>query len=75
MKTEEEIDTIMRSKKLYDSWKYRWCENGPCACMGCANGSGQVDLTKEEWENWIERHPPPRPPPHKSKLREGRFFN
>lgn len=70
MRSEEEIDRIMRSKKLYDSWKYRWCDCWACACMGCVNRTRAVDITRKEWENWIERHPL-----DKSKLRDGRFFS
>lgn len=54
MKTEKEIDEIMG--KLYPSWRWRWCEAQVCACMGCTNGSGQADITKEEWEAWVERN-------------------
>lgn len=70
MRSEEEIDRIMRTKGLYDSWKYRWCDGGACACMGCVNRTGVVDITRTEWDNWIERHPLDR-----SKLHNGRFFS
>lgn len=44
--------------------RYRWCDAGACACMGCINGSAvhifnqlQAEpITYEEWLDWKERH-------------------
>jgi hypothetical protein len=46
----EEVDKLLKS--IPESWRYRWCGIGPCACRGCVNISGKVNITKEEWENW-----------------------
>lgn len=45
MKTEAEVDALMR--KIPETWRMRWCggESGPCACMGCVQiGCKQIML-------------------------------
>ena len=50
------VDEMMYN--LPPSWRYRWCEGGVCACMGCvgsANRTGRLPalgFTKEDWEAW-----------------------
>lgn len=41
-------------------WRYRWCENKICGCMGGANCSGRLSprFTKDEWKEWVELNPP-----------------
>jgi len=54
----EIIDTIMHA--FPSSIRGNWCSGGgPCACMGCVNGSGRVskekfNLTQEEHQRWYE---------------------
>jgi len=59
--TKEEVNKIMQSLPL--EWRYRWCEAGPCCCLGCANVSGNVKakgVTKAEWEEWVKDNPEPK---------------
>lgn len=53
MKSIEEINELMLS--VAPNWRFRWCENGACACMGCVNVSGKLGklLLKEEWDKWV----------------------
>jgi hypothetical protein len=44
-------------EKLPVAHALHWCNGGPCACMGYANGSGGLaakGVTKEEWSEWWE---------------------
>lgn len=48
-----------------ESWRYRWCSSGPCACMGGANCSGGLrglGFTFEQWQEWVAKNPDPNPP-------------
>lgn len=47
-----------------ESYRYRWCGGGPCACMGAANCSGGAGrkISYEEWEGWVAENPDPNPP-------------
>ncbi|MBI6882387.1 hypothetical protein [Pseudomonas putida] len=45
--------------------RYRWCQSGPCACMGGANCSGGMSrkgFTHEQWQEWVAKNPNPNPP-------------
>lgn len=53
---EDEIDRLMCATP--HGWRGRWCEGGPCACLGCANVSGalvKLGLTKDEWAASLKR--------------------
>lgn len=50
-----EIDRLMR--RLPVEFAFRWCEGGMCACLGCANVTGDLTrngYTKAEWQAWKE---------------------
>ena len=48
------------------SHKYRWCEAGLCACLGCVNNwVRHHGYTKKDWEEWVAKNPDPTPPPPK----------
>ena len=53
MKSIEEINELMLS--VAPDWRFRWCEDDACACMGCVNVSGKLGkiLSKEEWDKWV----------------------
>lgn len=56
----EKVNEIMQSMPL--DWRYRWCEAVVCACLGCANRSGDAKaegVTKAEWEQWVKDNPAP----------------
>ena len=55
----ETIDQAMERVPL--EWRYSWCENKICGCMGAANCSGRMGgrFTKAEWEEWVLHNPPP----------------
>ena len=56
--TPKELDAHMQT--IYEPFRYRWCDSGPCACMGCANLAGELykhNVSKEEWEEWVRTHP------------------
>ena len=53
-RTISQINSLMAS--CPPDWR-RFCNGGPCACMGCVNGSFAGNLTQEEWESWIDRNP------------------
>jgi hypothetical protein len=41
-------------------WRSHWCGGQACACMGCANLSGNLTengFQKHEWEEWIKANP------------------
>lgn len=50
-----DVDAVM--KNMYPDWRYRWCKAGACACMGCANVSGQAKFTEQEWKEWVDNNP------------------
>lgn len=50
---------------LPERWRYRWCNSGPCGCMGGANCSGGLSgkgFTYEQWQEWVKNNPDPNPP-------------
>ena len=55
----ETIDEAMQ--RLPTSWRYSWCENRICGCMGAANCSGRLGgrFTKAQWREWVSNNPPP----------------
>jgi hypothetical protein len=56
------IDSVLQD--MHESWRYRWCAGGWCACMGAANCSGGLSgkgYTKEDWEAWVAQNPNPNP--------------
>jgi hypothetical protein len=58
------IDSLLQD--MHESWRYRWCGGGWCACMGAANCSGGLSshgFTKEDWEAWVAKNPNPNPQP------------
>lgn len=54
----DDVDAAMNT--VQRNWRYRWCEaQGGCACMGCANMSGQMvpkGFNKTDWLGWVQRH-------------------
>ncbi len=53
MKSIQELNNLMFS--VNPEHRLRWCESGPCACVGCVNVSGQLGniISKEEWQYWL----------------------
>jgi hypothetical protein len=54
----DDVDAAMLT--VNPKHRYRWCDWGPCACMGCANASGGMaakGFNKTDWQRWVERHP------------------
>lgn len=64
---------IKRADKIYEfmhtAWGgRRWCSGGPCACMGCINGSlcnqwhqqsnEEMPISKEEFFETLSKLPP-----------------
>jgi hypothetical protein len=48
------IHEIMEHMPL--SHALRWCDSGPCGCMGCANRSGglsKAGITEQEWRDYM----------------------
>lgn len=58
-KENETIDEAMQH--VPSNWRYGWCENKICGCMGAANCSGRLGgrFTKAEWQEWVAKNPPP----------------
>ena len=62
MRNEKIVDRLM--SLMPEDWRYRWCEAEACGCMEAVNCSGKENLikvgasplTKEEWEDWCQRH-------------------
>ena len=55
---DSKIDVAMKS--ISEEHRYKWCEGGPCACMGCANVSGGLvdkGFSKKDWERWVVKNP------------------
>lgn len=53
-----DIDKFMLSIPV--NWRYRWCENNVCGCMGGVNCSGNIQrngFSKAEWQEWVGRNP------------------
>lgn len=50
------IDELMND--LSEDWRYRYCEAGRCACMGCVNNElARNGFSKEDWETWVAANP------------------
>ncbi|MFA6199070.1 MAG: hypothetical protein WC679_01525 [Bacteroidales bacterium] len=46
--------------EMPEEWRYRWCENGICGCIGAANCSGGLSekgFTKEDHQSWVLDNP------------------
>lgn len=42
-------------RQMQVSWAFRWCESPCCACLGCANRSGRLSATREQWANALTK--------------------
>lgn len=70
----------LRSSHIHDvmmgipeSWRYRWCSGGPCACMGGANCSGEASskgVSHRDWQKWVEQNPNPIKPSNPNTIEE-----
>jgi hypothetical protein len=51
----EEIIVLLRA--MPEEWRHRWCESGPCACIGAANCSGglrKAGVTREQYDEALD---------------------
>jgi len=53
-----ELDRQKATDKIMKSSEYkRWCNGGPCACMGCCNRLlFENYLNVNDWNSWVIRH-------------------
>lgn len=73
---QDQLDLVMQS--IWEPHRYRWCSGGPCACLGCSNGSGRVvalGFTYEDWKVWVERHPNPNQNPGSKSTHSGQIVS
>lgn len=56
---DSEVDAFMA--KVYEPFRYRWCDSTMCFCMGCVNRSASSrqdrSITREQWDAWVKRNP------------------
>ena len=51
------VDVVMGA--IEPRHRYRWCDSGACACLGCVNNKlWRAGVTRYEWESWCQRNPP-----------------
>jgi hypothetical protein len=51
-----DIDEFMKTV----TYKYHWCNNTICGCLGCVNKQGNLlanGFSKAEWQAWVARNP------------------